>query len=146
MARERERVRRAASRATIPARFGFFATLTLPDVDGALAEAAHAFDALGAAGVILLANTHGRVSRRAGSTSRSSPSSTGARAVVFVHPVDAARARACPGIPPFAADFLLDTTRAAYRLVQSGARAPLPEPEDHPRRTPAASCRTRATA
>lgn len=29
-----------------PHRFGFFATLTLPDVDGALAEAAFAFDVL----------------------------------------------------------------------------------------------------
>jgi predicted TIM-barrel fold metal-dependent hydrolase len=70
-----------------PGRFGFFATLTLPDVDGALAELAYAFDVLGAAGVILLANTHGRYL----------------------------------GVPPFAADFLLDTTRAAYRLVQGGA-------------------------
>src|SRR5215510_3229554 len=42
-----------------PGRFGFFATLTLPDVDGALAEAAHAFDRLGADGVVLLANTQG---------------------------------------------------------------------------------------
>ena len=33
-----------------PASFGFFATLTLPDVDGAIAEAAHAFDVLGADG------------------------------------------------------------------------------------------------
>jgi len=102
-----------------PGRFGFFATLTLPDVDGALAEAGHAFDALGAAGVILLANTQGRylgdpadepllaeLDRR--------------RAVVFVHP-SVLPGPAVPGVPPFAADFLLDTTRAAYRLVQSGA-------------------------
>jgi predicted TIM-barrel fold metal-dependent hydrolase len=34
-------------------RFGFLATLTLPDIDGALAEAAHAFDKLGADGVVL---------------------------------------------------------------------------------------------
>src|SRR5262245_52711638 len=43
-----------------PGRFGFFATLTLPDVAGALAEAAYAFDTLGASGVILIANTHGQ--------------------------------------------------------------------------------------
>jgi predicted TIM-barrel fold metal-dependent hydrolase len=102
-----------------PGRFGFFATLTLPDVDGALAELEHAFGVLGAAGVILLANTHGRylgdpadepllaeLDRR--------------RAVVFVHP-SVLPGPAVPGVPPFAADFLLDTTRAAYRLVQSGA-------------------------
>lgn len=102
-----------------PGRFGFFATLTLPDVDGALAEVEHAFDVLGAAGVILLANTQGRylgdpadepllaeLDRR--------------RAVVFVHP-STLPGPAVPGMPPFAADFLLDTTRAAFRLVQTGA-------------------------
>ena len=88
-------------------------------MDGALEEARHAFDALGAAGVILLANAHGEylgapehepllaeLDRR--------------RAVVFVHP-STLPGPAVPGVPPFAADFLLDTTRAAYRLVQSGA-------------------------
>lgn len=102
-----------------PRRFGFFATLTLPDIDGALAEARYALDTLGACGVILLANTHGRylgdpedaplleeLNRR--------------RAVVFVHP-STLPGPSVAGIPPFAADFLLDTTRAAYRLVQSGA-------------------------
>ncbi len=102
-----------------PGRFGFFATLTLPDVHGALEEAAYALDTLGAAGVILLANTQGRylgepddepllaeLNRRG--------------AVLFVHP-STLPGPAVSGVPPFAADFLLDTTRAAFRLVQSGA-------------------------
>jgi predicted TIM-barrel fold metal-dependent hydrolase len=102
-----------------PDRFGFFAMLTLPDLDGALEELTHAFDVLGASGVILLANTHGQylgapahepllaeLDRR--------------RAVVFVHPA-VLPGPAVEGIPPFAADFLLDTTRAAYQLVRSGA-------------------------
>jgi hypothetical protein len=42
-----------------PKQFGLFATLTLPDVDGALAEAEYAFDQLHADGVILLANSKG---------------------------------------------------------------------------------------
>lgn len=101
-----------------PGRFGFFATLTLPDIDGALAEACYALDTLGAAGVILLANTHGEylgepqhealfveLNRRG--------------AVVFVHPA-ALPGPTVDGIPPFATDFLLDTTRAAYRLVRNG--------------------------
>jgi predicted TIM-barrel fold metal-dependent hydrolase len=101
-----------------PGRFGFFATLTLPDIEGSLAEAQHALDTLGAAGVILLANSHGEylgapehdalfaeLDRR--------------RTVAFVHPAELP-GPPVPGLPPFAADFLLDTTRAAYRLVQSG--------------------------
>jgi predicted TIM-barrel fold metal-dependent hydrolase len=101
-----------------PGRFGFFATLPVPDIDGALEEVAHAFDTLRASGVILLANVHGRylgapeddplfaeLDRR--------------RAIVFVHPGELPSGR-IDGIPPFAADFLLDTTRAAFRLVRSG--------------------------
>jgi 6-methylsalicylate decarboxylase len=101
-----------------PERFGFFATLPLPDLEGALEELAYAFDVLSASGVILLANVHGRylgapeheplfaeLDRR--------------HAIVFVHPSELPGARA-DGIPPFAADFLLDTTRAAFRLVQTG--------------------------
>jgi predicted TIM-barrel fold metal-dependent hydrolase len=101
-----------------PGRFGFFATLTLPDVDGALAELAYAFDVLGAAGVILLANTHGHyLGDPADAPLFAELDRRGA--VVFVHP-STLPAPAVPGIPPFAADFLLDTTRAAFRLVQSG--------------------------
>jgi predicted TIM-barrel fold metal-dependent hydrolase len=102
-----------------PGRFGFFATLTLPDVDGALAELAYAFDVLGAAGVILLANTLGRYLGDAADEPLLAELDR-RHAVVFVHP-STLPGPAVPGVPPFAADFLLDTTRAAYRLVQSGA-------------------------
>lgn len=104
--------------AAAPKRFGFFATLTLPDIDGALAELAHAFDVLHADGVVLLANVNGvylgdpsieplfeELDRR--------------HAVVFVHPSQLP-APPVPGIPPFAADFLLDTTRAAINIARSG--------------------------
>jgi 6-methylsalicylate decarboxylase len=101
-----------------PDRFGFFATLTLPDVDGALAELAYAFDELHADGVVLLANVHGtylgdpafepvmaELDRR--------------HAVVFVHPSHLP-GPALATVPPFMADFLLDTTRAALNLTLSG--------------------------
>jgi len=101
-----------------PGRFGFFATLTLPDVDGSLAELAYAFDVLHADGVILLANHRGtylgapefdvvfdELNRR--------------NAVVFVHPAQLPAAPAAD-LPAFVADFLLDTTRAAIRLGASG--------------------------
>ena len=101
-----------------PARFGFLATLTIPDVEGSIAEATYALDPLEADGVVLLANAHGQylgapeldplfaeLDRRA--------------AVVFVHP-SMLPAPGVPGLPPFTVDFLLDTTRAAANLVQNG--------------------------
>jgi 6-methylsalicylate decarboxylase len=42
-----------------PNRFGFFATLCLPDVKGSLDETAYLFDKLRADGVVLLANSRG---------------------------------------------------------------------------------------
>ena len=102
-----------------PARFGFFAFLPLPDVDGALAELEYAFDSLGADGVVMLANARGvylgdpaldavfdALERR--------------RAVVFVHPSIPPGLAPVEGVPGYAADFLLDTTRAAVRLAGSG--------------------------
>ncbi|WP_235547856.1 MULTISPECIES: amidohydrolase family protein [unclassified Nocardioides] len=108
-----------------PDRFGFFATLTLPDVDGALDELAHALDVLGADGVILPTNIYGRylgdpafdalfdeLNRR--------------RTTVLVHPSELPAAPV-DGIPPFAVDFLLDTTRAALNIAQSGTLERCPE-------------------
>jgi predicted TIM-barrel fold metal-dependent hydrolase len=111
--------------ASHPRRFGFFATLTLPDVEGALAEAAYALDVLKADGVVLLANVRGtylgdqsfeplmaELNRR--------------RAVVFVHPSDLPAAPV-QGVPPFAADFLLDTTRAAINMARCGWTTRFPD-------------------
>ena len=102
-----------------PERFGFFATLCLPDLDGSLDELAYAFDRLGADGVVLLANSRGvylgdrvldplfdELDRR--------------HARVFVHPSHLHDVEPPRGLPPFAADFLLDTTRAAIRMAGSG--------------------------
>jgi len=101
-----------------PGRFGFFATLTLPDVEGALEEARHALDVLGASGVILLTNTHGTYLGDAAHEPLLEELGR-RRAVVFVHPSEPP-GPPVEGIPPFAADFLLDTTRAAYQLVARG--------------------------
>ncbi|WP_321930524.1 MULTISPECIES: amidohydrolase family protein [Paraburkholderia] len=101
-----------------PERFGFFATLTLPDVDGAIAEARFAFDHLHADGVVLISSVRGtylgdeawaplfdELDRR--------------HAVVFIHPGDLP-CSPVPGIPPYGADFLLDTTRAAINIAKAG--------------------------
>ncbi|WP_105132055.1 2-hydroxy-1-naphthoic acid nonoxidative decarboxylase [Burkholderia sp. BE12] len=104
-----------------PARFGNFATLPLPDVDGTLAEIDHAFDALNADGVVLLSNYGGvylgdpafeavwaELDRR--------------RAVVFIHPAKPA-IDALPGMPGPLLDYPFDTTRTALQLVLDGVIA-----------------------
>jgi predicted TIM-barrel fold metal-dependent hydrolase len=101
-----------------PGRFGFFATLTLPDVDGALEEARYALDVLAADGVVLLANSLGEYLGAPGHEPLFAELNR-RRAVVFVHP-STLPGPAVDGVPAFAADFLLDTTRAAYRLVRNG--------------------------
>jgi predicted TIM-barrel fold metal-dependent hydrolase len=101
-----------------PRRFGFLATLMLPDVDGSLAEAAYVLDHLHADGVILHANSRGiylgdpkfdplmdELNRR--------------EAVIFVHPSELA-GNTVPGIPAYVADFLLDSIRAAINLSHTG--------------------------
>ncbi|MFD7818361.1 amidohydrolase family protein [Streptomyces sp. NPDC059785] len=100
-----------------PNRFGYFATLPLPNVAAAATEAVRALDELNADGVTLLANTRGTYLGTEGQEplwraldKRST--------VAFVHPAELP-APAVDGIPPFAADFLLDTTRAAYLLVRN---------------------------
>jgi predicted TIM-barrel fold metal-dependent hydrolase len=98
-------------------RFGFFATLPLPDVQGALAEAAHSFDSLGADGVVLLANARGKYLGHIDIDPLFSELNR-RNAVVFIHP-SILVADALPGVPPFAVDFLLDTTRAALDLVRA---------------------------
>ena len=99
-----------------PGRFGFFATLTLPDVRAAISEAEHALGAPAADGVMLLANSDGRYLGDPAFDPLMAVLDEHA-AVVFVHPSQLP-GPAVEGIPPFAADFLLDTTRAAFNLVK----------------------------
>ena len=108
----------AALTAEHPARFGWFATLPLPDADAAAREAERALAELGADGVTLLANNQGTYLGAEGQEPLWRVLDAHG-AVVFVHPADLP-APAVDGIPPFAADFLLDTTRAAYLLVRNG--------------------------
>ena len=102
-----------------PGRFGLFATLTLPDVEGAIAEAGYALDTLHADGVVLLANNAGRYLGDPGFAPLLAYLHS-RQAIVFVHPGELP-AEPVPGIPSFTADFLLDTTRTAISLILSGA-------------------------
>jgi predicted TIM-barrel fold metal-dependent hydrolase len=109
-----------------PNRYGFFATVPLPDVDGALEELSYAFDTLGADGVVLLANNRGTY---LGDTSFDPLFDELQRraAVVFVHPSPLPGLDTIEGIPAYIADFLLDTTRAAVNLARTGTLERCPD-------------------
>ncbi len=104
-----------------PTRFGFFASLPMPDTDGSVAEVAYALDELGADGVVLMSSHHDgsylgdpRFDSVLAELDRRS-------AVAFVHPVAPSFDRIEVGIPAFAAEFTFDTTRAAFNLAHTGA-------------------------
>lgn len=101
-----------------PDRFGYFATVPLPYVDLAIAEAQHALDNMAADGVTLLANSNG-LYLGAPELDPLMAELDARDAVAFVHPANIP-GPSVDGIPPFAADFLLDTSRAAYSLVRNG--------------------------
>jgi len=110
-----------------PGRFGFFATIPLPDIDGSLNEIAYAFDVLNADGICLLTNYDGKypgdpafapvydeLNRR--------------RAVVYSHP---AAVDCCVNVqsdvPMAILEFMFDNTRAIVSLLQSGTFTRCPE-------------------
>lgn len=101
-------------------RFGHFAALPLPDVEGSLREIDHAFGKLDADGVALTTNYFDRypgdeafapvfeeLDRR--------------KAVVYFHPTAASFAfNVLPGVPPPTIEFPFDTTRAIASLLFGG--------------------------
>lgn len=104
-----------------PGRFGSFATLPLPDVEGAVLELTHALDELKADGVTLFSNYNGvylgdpmfeplwaQLDRR--------------EAIVFIHPGIVALPE-LPGTPAAFVDFPFDTTRTATDIVLKGVLA-----------------------
>jgi predicted TIM-barrel fold metal-dependent hydrolase len=113
-----------------PEKFGFWATLPLPDVEGSLAEIAYALDELNADGIGLMTNHHGvylgdapfdpvlvELNRR--------------HATVFIHPTIPCMANGHGGQPqncmpmiqygPGMFEFFFDETRAVIHLIMSGA-------------------------
>jgi predicted TIM-barrel fold metal-dependent hydrolase len=104
-----------------PGRYGLFASLPMPDVDGSLKEIEHAFDSLKADGIVLATSFGDRwpgdrafrpvfeeLNRR--------------KAVVFFHPVTP---NCCvglhTGIPPSMLEVPYDTGRAITSLLLSGS-------------------------
>ena len=102
-----------------PGRFGFFATLPLPDVAAALTEIAYAFDVLGVDGVILETNVDGHYL----GAELFAPIFTALnrrKATVFLHPTSPACFEAVAlGRPAPLLEFPLDTTRTVTDLIYS---------------------------
>lgn len=107
-----------------PDRFGFFATIPLPHVADSIGEVVRSLDDLNADGVVLLANNSGVYLGQDGQDDLFAALDARA-AVVFIHPAELP-GPAVDGVAPFAADFLLDTTRAAYLLVRNRMRSKYP--------------------
>jgi aminocarboxymuconate-semialdehyde decarboxylase len=101
-----------------PDRFGNFATLPLPDIEGALSELAHASDVLHADGVVLLSNYEEKYLGDAAFEPLWAELDRRA-AVVFVHPGKPDIAM-LDGIPAPIVDYPFDTTRTAVQIVLNG--------------------------
>ncbi len=110
-----------------PGRFGFFATIPLPDVEGSLKEIDYAFNVLKADGVCLLTNYDGKypgdpafapvydeLNRR--------------KAIVYSHPaaVDCC-VNLVPEVPMAILEFMFDNTRAIVSLVAGGTFTRCPD-------------------
>jgi aminocarboxymuconate-semialdehyde decarboxylase len=102
-----------------PDRFGYFATLPLPDVHASLVEMEHAFETLNVDGVTLHSNFDGiyladprfdplweELNRRS--------------ATVFIHPTTPPLMPILPGMPGPLTDYPAETTRTALHLVLNG--------------------------
>jgi len=110
-----------------PGRFGLFAAMPLPDIDGALAEIAYAFDTLKADGVGLMTSYGGKwpgdpvfaplweeLNRR--------------KAVAYFHPnTPECCAGLVPGAQPSMLEWPYDTGRAVVSLLLGGALVKYPD-------------------
>jgi 6-methylsalicylate decarboxylase len=107
-----------------PDRFGQFAAVPLPDVDGSLNEITYCLDELAADGVVLLSNAGGRYLGDEAYAPLWAELDSRA-ATVFIHPTSPPLPMLA-GMPGPLLDFPYDTTRTALHMTVNGVMS------DHP--------------
>jgi predicted TIM-barrel fold metal-dependent hydrolase len=106
-----------------PGRFGVFAALPLPDIDGTLTEIAYALDVLGTDGVGMF-TSYGKTYLGDATFAPIFEELNRRKAVVYTHPtLNECCSNLVPDIGPTIIEYGTDTTRAIASLVFSGAAA-----------------------
>ncbi len=110
-----------------PGRFGMFASLPMPDIDGSLAEIDYAFGTLATDG-ICLTTSYGDKWPGHPSFEPVFAELNRRKAVVFVHPASPNCCRGLvPSVPDPTVEFMFDITRCITSLLFSGTFSRLPD-------------------
>jgi len=107
-----------------PVRFGAFAVLPLPDVNGSLKEAEYALDTLKLDGVVMLASQSDGTFLGDNKYNDLLAELDKRKTVVFIHPTTHPTSKELQlNIPEAIIEFPFDTSRAAFNLVWTGTAA-----------------------